>query len=103
VSEAVLELLVQMQEEMERLALWKTVPPTEDQFQSDVPFCMNTLACSQWLQWVYIARLNALIEGGDSLPRGGQVHPYAEEAFKVEGIESKALLAMIAQLDKLLA
>lgn len=102
-SLAVLELLEQMQVEMERLALWQATPPTAEQFQSDMPFCMNTMACSQWLQWVYIARLKALIEASRRLPRGAQVHPYAEEAFKGEGLESKALLDMIAQLDKLLA
>lgn len=102
-SLVVSELLEQMQVEMERLALWQATPPTAEQFQSDVPFCMNTMACSQWLQWVYIARLKALIEGGCQLPNGAQVHPYAEEAFKSEGLETKVLLEMIAQLDKILA
>ncbi|MFQ3283265.1 YqcC family protein [Reinekea sp.] len=50
-----------------------------------------------------MARLKALIEGGCQLPNGAQVHPYAEEAFKSEGLETKVLLEMIAQLDKILA
>lgn len=92
-----------MQQEIERLDLWQTIPPSTDQFQSDVPFCMNTLSCIQWLQWVYIARLRTLIDANRALPNGAQVLPYAQESFKVEGVQSPVLLGLIAQLDKLLA
>ena len=99
----VLTLLEQMQQEMERLDLWQTTPPSAAQFQSDVPFCMNTLSCAQWLQWVYIARLRALIDANGTLPNGAHVLPYAQESFKVEGVQSTVLLELIAQLDNLLA
>ena len=102
-SQAVISLLEQIQLEMETLTLWQSTAPSQSQFQSSIPFCMDTMSFSQWLQWVYIGRLRAIIEAGGVLPAGAQVHPYAQESFKVEGIRSEPILKMIEQLDKLLA
>ncbi|MEJ2064035.1 MAG: YqcC family protein [Reinekea sp.] len=69
---------------------------------STEPFSIDTLSFLEWLQWIYIARLRALIEAGNPLPGGAQVLPYAEESLKASAISVPGLLALIGELDKAL-
>lgn len=92
-------LLDQVQDVLEKQSLWQTIPPSPDKMMSVQPFSIDTLSFLEWLQWIYIARLRALLESGAELPKGAQVFPYAEEALKAQGDNLSDLLALIAELD----
>jgi uncharacterized protein YqcC (DUF446 family) len=94
--------LNQIQTELEHLKLWQMNAPSPEQLMSTLPFCMDTLTFTEWLQWIYIGRLRALIEAKQDLPKGAVVYPYAEETFKVDGQGSRQLLLLISELDQLL-
>ena len=101
-SDQVLSLLNQLQTTMERAGQWQTIAPAPEKLMSTEPFSIDTLSFLEWLQWIYIARLRALIDAGSSLPSGAQVLPYAEEALKASGIAVPGLLEVIGELDKAL-
>lgn len=44
--------------------LWQETAPQPEAFASTQPFCLDTLAPFEWLQWVLIPRMHALLEGG---------------------------------------
>lgn len=100
--EKVVFLLDEIQRTMEQAGLWQPVSPSPEKMSSLEPFSLDTLSFLEWLQWVYIARLRAIVDAEMALPSGAKVHPYAEEALKSEAIQSPVLLALIQELDDLL-
>lgn len=93
-------LLDNLEAELRRLNLWNDVPPSADALASTAPFAVDTLSLPQWLQWVYIQRLRALIEANKALPSGALVKPYAEQYFSQQGdLSVDQLLHIIDRID----
>ncbi len=92
-----LELIV---EELQNISLWQTSPPNPDAFLSEQPFAIDTMQAHEWLQWIFIPRMRALIESNANLPQFA-LHPYFEEALKDEETSTHNLLILIKQLDEL--
>ena len=101
-SQELRNLLDQCQALLERQNQWQTMAPSPQKLMSTAPFMVDTLSFLEWFQWVYIARLRALMEAGQPLPQGALVAPYAEESLKADGSENPELIALIRQLDELI-
>jgi len=86
--------------QMQEKSLWQDTPPSEDKLASKLPFCVDTLAFSQWLQWVMFPKLFVIIETKATLPNKSNMAVMAEQAFKTESADTKQLLVLIKQLDK---
>ncbi|MEZ5511380.1 MAG: YqcC family protein [Gammaproteobacteria bacterium] len=95
-----LSLLQQMEDSMRAISLWEGVSPPATAFASELPFCVDTLRFSQWLQWVFIARFRALLEGNLPLPVNCNIATMAEEAFR-DMAETEMLLGLLRQFDAL--
>jgi len=93
--------LQNLQQTMERLALWQTLPPQEDAFLSDQPFALDTMSPTEWLQWIFIPRMYALLESQAPLPSQIAISPYLEEALKEEAYLTE-LLRPIIEIEELL-
>lgn len=78
------QYLDELQQAMVKHQLWETTPPPAEALESDQPFCVESLSPTQWLQWVFIPRMHALIEAGAELPKNFAITPYLEEALKEE-------------------
>lgn len=79
--------------------LWEGHPPTPRALESSTPFCADTLDFTQWLQWVFIARFRALIEGDHRLPQYCDIHPMAEQALNDTSADTDELLRLLADFD----
>ncbi|WP_281646349.1 YqcC family protein [Parendozoicomonas sp. Alg238-R29] len=79
---------------------WVATPPSAEALSSHEPFCIDTLSFPQWLQWIYIPRLRAMIEHKSPLPTGSQIQPYAQEAFAAMHIDGVNLFPIIGRLDE---
>lgn len=98
--ELMLSLLQCMETEMQANALWEGVSPPASALESQLPFCVDTLQFSQWLQWIFIARFRALLDGNYPLPGSCNIAVMAEEAFK--GLdELDTLVELLRQFDAL--
>lgn len=95
-------LLVDMESGLRRLDLWEVAPPAPERLASAVPFCHDTLEFTQWLQWVFIPRMRAVLEGGHPLPADCSIAPIAEDAFaRIDG-NTDPLLDSLRAVDLLL-
>ena len=101
-SKDIILLLDKIEQELRRQNVWMAIPPSPEAMSSTIPFCMDTMTFSQWLQWVFIPRVRAILDQGSNLPKGSDIKPYAEEAIKVEQLEAPGLLILIEQLDRIM-
>ncbi|MGC6248836.1 YqcC family protein [Bisgaard Taxon 45] len=93
--------LQQLQSNMQSLGLWQITPPPESAFLSEQPFALDTMSPTEWLQWIFIPRMYALIESEAVLPNKISITPYLEEALKeLDGLAD--LLSPISEIEKLL-
>ncbi|AMM81299.1 MULTISPECIES: YqcC family protein [Pasteurella] len=93
--------LQQLQLNMQSLGLWQMTPPPESAFLSEQPFALDTMSPTEWLQWIFIPRMYALIESEAGLPNKISITPYLEEALKeMDGLAD--LLSPISEIEKLL-
>jgi uncharacterized protein YqcC (DUF446 family) len=90
-----------LEAELRRMRLWEPVPPSEELLASPQPFCVDTLALSQWLQWLLIPRMRKIFAGDGELPTASAIHPYAEDCFEHLDDPSNLLL-LIERFDGLI-
>ncbi len=95
--------LQQLQLAMQKLDLWQVTPPAQEAFLSQEPFAIDTMSPEEWLQWIFIPRMFALLESDAELPSKIAVSPYLEEAFKeAEEDFLVELLTPLRELEALL-
>jgi len=97
------ELLQAIETELRGLQLWSHTPPSAEAFASTAPFCYDRMPLAQWLQFVFLPRMYALVDGGLPLPAQISICPMAEEAFLPHGTSAFRLINRIADLDELLS
>lgn len=96
--------LHQLEAEMRTANLWGVTPPSEEALASTMPFMYDTLKVEEWLQWVFLPRLQALIDGGLALPGECSVQPLAEHEWTQRKVAKHgASLKMLADIDALLS
>jgi N-acetyl-anhydromuramoyl-L-alanine amidase len=95
-----LNQLQKITKELQKINLWQTMQPNPDAFLSQEPFALDTMQPHEWLQWVFIPRMQALIDAKANLPKFA-LHPYFEEALKEQKQNVNHLLSLIKQLDEL--
>ena len=95
-------LLQQLELQLQHAQLLSEEPPTEEALASTQPFAIDTLEPEQWLQWIFIARIQTMIASGAALPKGFSIAPYFSEVWKNDVAKSE-LLETIKQIDEVCA
>ncbi len=96
-------LLDAIERELRALDLWEAVPPAPAALESGQPFCYDTLEANQWLQWVFLPRMRALIAAGAPLPTTCHVAEYLEEFYRESGLPVVGLIRAVRAIDQLLS
>lgn len=91
-------LLKQLEATLKQCDFWQQKPPAPEAFLSREPFCVDTMNFSEWLQWVFIGRLRALLDAQGLLPTGSQVAPLAAELWK-DKPEAELLCPVLECID----
>lgn len=92
------EILQDIEQVMRELSLWHATVPEPAAFESQEPFSVDTLSAEQWLQWVLIPRMYALLAAEAPLPTRFAITPYYEVALP----EQVRLHNALQRLDDLL-
>lgn len=93
--------LQQLEAELRAAALWGAQPPSEQALASTMPFMYDTLQIEEWLQWVFVPRLHALLDAQAPLPTSCSVHPLAEHEWssRLPHGTHGAALQLLADID----
>ena len=84
-------------------SLWQSHQPNSCDLSSTAPFCCDTLAFEQWLQFIFIPKIQMMITEQVSLPESIALRPMAEESFKHLGSASSELINVLTKIDQLLS
>lgn len=80
--------------------LWRVASPPAEAFASQQPFCIDTMELPQWLRYVFVAQLEALVEAEAPLPESCSVAPAAEVFLRQAKVKAHHLLLVVQALDK---
>jgi uncharacterized protein YqcC (DUF446 family) len=84
--------------EMKRLGWWQNEPLPEEAYNFRSAFAMDTMAFSQWLQYIFIPRVRGVIAERGDFPRQSQVGAQAVREF--DGVwEASDLLRLLSEFD----
>ena len=95
-------LLQQIEITMQQQGLWRAQSPSVQALASTSPFCIDTMSFCEWLQFVFIVKMGALVKQQLPLPQNMAIHPMAEEAFKPLAADTRQLSELILAFDQLL-
>ncbi len=96
------EILFDLEAELRQKNLWgKTKPPPEDLADTQ-PFCIDTLKFEQWLQWVLIPKINAIIASKLPLPANSHIEPMVDVLLKNRGFDTTNIHLIISRFDTLI-
>lgn len=68
---------------------------------SEAPFCADTLAFEQWLQWMFLPRMQQMLEQDHPLPERCGLLPMGEQGLLHLGRRRVELLHLLEQIDHL--
>ncbi|WP_086112834.1 YqcC family protein [Xenorhabdus beddingii] len=101
IEKHILHQLQLIEATMKTVGLWQNYPPKPEAFESTQPFSIDTMSAEEWLQWVLIPRMQALIEQKANLPTSFAIAPYFEESYKEKTECYLPLLEHLRALDNL--
>ena len=99
---ALADQLLLIERELRLLGWWAPAAPAVERLASAEPFCVDTLAFEEWLQWIFLPRMKDIIERGEGLPSACSIRPMAEMAWAVEGARVAVLLELLEEFDRLI-
>jgi len=96
------QALSKLESALRSVDLWNTARPAAEAFDSTQPFCVDTMDLAQWLRYVFIARLQALVEARAPLPASCEVAPAAEAYLYNSKPSNRAVVvAAVAEVDRI--
>ncbi|WP_041408817.1 YqcC family protein [Shewanella sp. MR-4] len=93
--------LAQIAHELQSAGLWSTSAPSDEAMASMAPFACDLMSLEQWLQFIFIPRMQALIDAGQPLPSKIAIAPMAEHVWS-EQAALAPLIGVLNELDMLL-
>lgn len=99
---ALADCVLSIEGTMRDAGFWHSEVPSPAAMASRTPFCADTLAFSEWLQFVFIPRMRSLIEADGALPGASAIAPLAEESLN-ERPGKQALVEQLRHFDRLVS
>jgi uncharacterized protein YqcC (DUF446 family) len=96
------EQLRLIEAELRQLGWWTLTPPTEAALASVEPFAVDSMDFEQWLQWLFLPRMQQLLESGSPLPSACAIQPMAEMVLAERANQGRALLQVLGEFDRLI-
>jgi uncharacterized protein YqcC (DUF446 family) len=92
--------LAEIESEMKRMGLWQSEPLRPEQYEFRQAFAMDTMAFSQWLQFIFVPRVRGIIAAGGQFPSKSQVGAQAVREFDTLP-EADKLMSLLSEFDAL--
>ena len=94
------EKLAAIEEEMKTIGVWSQEPLPETAYAFKRAFAADTMAFTQWIQFVLIPRVRSILEQGGDFPQGSMVGTQAVREF--DGYDRAGrLCTLLSEFDAL--
>lgn len=94
-------LLQRLAEALREAELWSAQAPSEQAMSSTAPFACDSMAFEQWLQFIFLPRMQALIDGAQPLPRNFAIAPMGEETL--DQVRAVSVMKVLVAIDTLMS
>ena len=101
-ASALAEHLLLIECELRAQGWWQEEAPSAEALASPEPFCVDTLAFEQWLQWNFRPRMKVLLETGVALPSVSGIQAMAEMVYQQQPSVARRLVELLGEFDRLL-
>ncbi|MCG9714466.1 YqcC family protein [Shewanella insulae] len=85
--------------ELKRLQMWQDRPPSPEAMADPTPFACESMAFEQWLQFIFLPKMDEIIGTNGVLPSKIALGPMAEHVWQGRN-EMQTLITIINQLDE---
>jgi uncharacterized protein YqcC (DUF446 family) len=86
--------------EMKRVGFWQNEPLLPEQYDFQAAFAMDTMAFNQWLQFVFVPRVEQILDSQGTFPYRSQVGTQAIREW--DGVpEAAHLIELLCAFDTL--
>ncbi|MDA7089139.1 YqcC family protein [Pseudomonas sp. SA3-5] len=99
---AIAQQLLLIERELRLQGWWDDQAPSDQALASQQPFCVDTLAFEQWLQWIFLPRMKNLLESGAPLPEACGIQPMAEQVYGERSEQARVLIRLLGEFDQLI-
>ncbi|KMT65297.1 YqcC family protein [Catenovulum maritimum] len=96
-------LFTELESKLKQANLWASQAPSTEALASQQPFCIDTLKFEQWLQFIFLPKMQYLVAQKLELPKSLCLLPIAEQVYSSTQTEHIDLLSTIKQIDELFA
>lgn len=93
--------LRELEASMKAAGLWRMPPPEAHAFTSHQPFCIDTMSLPQWVRFVFIARMDALIDAQAALPAKCDVAPAMAAYLQQEKVRASDQVLVVRAVEKI--
>jgi uncharacterized protein YqcC (DUF446 family) len=91
----------EIEHELKHLKRWSTEPLQPEKYKDMGAFGSNTMTFEQWLQFILVPRIHAIVEEKGEFPNNSMLAPYAIRVFDGDP-EAGKLHDLLYELDKLI-
>jgi len=92
--------LAEIEDEMKRAGLWQEIPLRPEQYEFRQAFAMDTMAFSQWLQFIFVPRVKEIAASGGQFPAKSMVGAQAVREFDTQP-GAERLVELLSEFDAL--
>src|SRR5215813_11504017 len=93
--------IAEIENEMKRIVYWQSEPLRPEQYEFRSAFAMDTMAFSQWLQFIFIPRVKNMLETGEKFPPESQNGAQAVREFDGDD-QAQGLVALLSEFDEII-
>ncbi len=102
IQNRIADVLLEVEATLRINGKWDETSPSNKELASEQPFCVDTLAFEQWLQWVFLPRMKNTLEETKPLPAKSSIFVYAQECLYKNDPYTGSLLKLMKTFDDLI-
>ncbi|MCA1773172.1 MAG: YqcC family protein [Halomonas sp.] len=92
--------LLDLEATLKAADLWRMPTPEAAAFSSQQPFCVDTMSLLQWLRFVFIVRLDSLVEADGPMPAKCEVAPAVAAYLQQEKTPAHHQLLVVRAVER---
>jgi uncharacterized protein YqcC (DUF446 family) len=93
--------IAEIENEMKRIDYWQSDPLRPEQYEFRSAFARDTMAFSQWVQFIFIPRVKNMLETGEKFPPDSQNGAQAVREFDGDD-RAQGLVALLSEFDEII-